>query len=174
MASVHNQIPKFVNAFFESCEIDKTLSRYSFFLVRADGVVLYHNENLVKGINKASIGALLGGVWQASKALSDFIPQKNESDVFRLSFDTSSQGVYIIPISVFQEEFYLGLIYHGEVNPGFLKNKIRELAYAFSEYMHRELKQSVKNSSIERSKSEFLFNDISDAEMDRIFHFVKD
>ncbi len=174
MASVHNQIPKFVNTFFESCEIDKNLNRYSFFLVRADGVVLYHNENLAKGMNKASIGALLGGVWQASKALSDFIPQKKNSDVFRLSFDTSSQGVYIIPISVLTEEFYLGLIYHDEVNPGFLKNKIRDLAFAFTEYMHREMQNTKHTLHIEKTRSEFLFSDISDAEMDKLFHFVKD
>lgn len=168
------RIPKYVEAFFQSCEIDEKLSRLSFFMIRYDGVVLYHNNVLGDKFSKSSIGALLGGVWQAARALSDFIPGEKKSDGYRLSFDTSEQGVYIVPITTEVEELYLGLIYHDEVNPGFIKNKMREMASSFSEFLGQELKNNEANlKTAKRSdQSDFLFGDISDAEMDRLFAFV--
>lgn len=173
----NNNIPKYVETFFQSCEIDEKLNRYSFFLIRHDGVVLYHNNNLANSLSKSSIGALLGGVWQAARALASFIPKEESKEGYRLSFDTASQGVYIVPISVGEEELYLGLIYHDEVNPGFIKNKIREVAASFSEFLEAELKESMKKNQSQKkapvSKSEYLFSDITDSEMDRLFAFAK-
>ena len=164
-----NLIPKYVATFFKSCEIDEKLNRYSFFLIRHDGVVLYHNDNVENPLSKSSIGALLGGVWQAARALASFIPKdkkQSEIETYRLSFDTSSQGVYVIPIKVYQEEFYLGLIYHDEISPGHIKNKMRDMAQTFSEYMETELKNQPVQS---KKNNEYLFSDLSDSEMDRVF-----
>lgn len=173
----NNNIPKYVETFFQSCEIDEKLNRYSFFLIRHDGVVLYHNNNLADSLSKSSIGALLGGVWQAARALANFIPKEEAKEGYRLSFDTSAQGVYIVPINVGVEELYLGLIYHDEVNPGFIKNKIREMAASFSEFLEAELKEALANKQsvkkAQMTKSEYLFADITDSEMDRLFAFAK-
>lgn len=176
MKNIHNLIPKYVESFFKSCEVDNKLNRYSFFLIRQDGVVLYHNNNLGNHLSKSSIGALLGGVWQASKALSDFIPSKKEDEIFRLSFDTSSQGIYILPIKVYDEELFLGLIYFDEVNPGLIKSKIRDMATSFTEYMHFELKNYVNKQPTKtaKNKNDYLFDDITDDEMDKLFSFGRD
>jgi hypothetical protein len=172
MSKVQSLIPKYVEGFFKSCEVDNKINRYSFFLIRQDGVVLYHNNDLGNSLSKSSIGALLGGVWQASKALSEFIPKNENDEIFRLSFDTSSQGIYIIPIKVYDEELFLGLIYFDEVNPGLVKNKIRDMANSLSEYLHFELKSQLnKKSSSKKPESDFLFQDITDAEMDKLFSF---
>lgn len=165
-------IPKYVETFFKSCQIDEKLSRYSFFLIRYDGVVLYHNNNLADSLSKSSIGALLGGVWQAARALADFIPKAETKEAYRLSFDTSSQGIYIVPITVGEVELYLGLIYHDEVNPGFIKNKIREIATSFGEFLELELKGSLDKKKMNPDNN-FLFGEISDTEMDSLFAFVK-
>ena len=171
----NSNIPKYVETFFKSCEIDEKINRYSFFLIRHDGVVLYHNNNLGDSLSKSSIGALLGGVWQAAKALASFIPKEESKEGYRLSFDTSAQGVYIVPITVRTEELYLGLIYHDEVNPGFIKNKMREMATSFGEYLEHELKDSrtMDRNKQREIKGEFLFSDITDSEMDRLFAFAK-
>ncbi len=171
---VNQSIPRYVETFFRSCEIDEKLNRYSFFLIRHDGVVLYHNNNLADSLSKSSIGALLGGVWQAARALADFIPKEEKQEGYRLSFDTSAQGVYIVPITAGDEELYLGLIYHDEVNPGFIKNKIREMAASFTEYLEAEIKNfATTRNTQKQTKSEFLFGDITDSEMDRLFAFAK-
>lgn len=169
-----SRIPKYVEAFFKSCEIDSKINRLSFFMIRYDGVILYHNNTIENAHSKSSIGALLSGVWQASKALADFIPAQKSDEGFRLSFDTSDQGVYIVPINNDFEELYLGLIYHDEVNPGLIKNKMREMAASFSEFLGQELnkKETNLNRTKSNDQSEFLFGEISDAEMDRLFAFV--
>jgi hypothetical protein len=176
MTSSSSKIPKYVQAFFQSCEIDEKINRFSFFMIRSDGVVLYHNNNMGNSLSKSSIGALLSGVWQASKALSQFIPKEESKEGYRLSFDTSSQGIYIVPISTDVDELYLGLIYHDEVNPGFIKNKMREMAASFSEFINQELKEHKKEVELKNNvfdKNDYLFGDISDAEMDRLFAFIK-
>lgn len=171
-----SKIPKYVQAFFQSCEIDEKINHFSFFMIRSDGVVLYHNNNMGNSLSKSSIGALLSGVWQASKALSQFIPKEESKEGYRLSFDTSSQGIYIVPISTDVDELYLGLIYHDEINPGFIKNKMREMAASFSEFINQELKEHKKEVELKNNvfdKNDYLFGDISDAEMDRLFAFIK-
>lgn len=170
-----SRIPKYVETFFQSCEIDEKLNRFSFFMIRYDGVVLYHNNVMGNTMSKSSIGALLGGVWQAAKALAEFIPKEKKEEGYRLSFDTSEQGIYIVPVVNDHEELYLGLIYHDEVNPGFIKNKMREMAGSFSEFLNQELKEhGVKNLKASKSSvaDDYLFGEISDAEMDRLFAFV--
>lgn len=176
MGTKTNKIPKFVETFFKSCEIDEKVNRFSFFMIRADGVVLYHNNNLANSMTKSSIGALLSGVWQASNALSQFIPAEKKLEGYRLSFDTSSQGIYVVPIPTDVEELYLGLIYHDEVNPGLVKNKMREMALSFSEFLNQEMQEHSRAQDKHNKKfdkNEYLFGDISDAEMDRLFEFVK-
>lgn len=176
MINKTSKIPLFVKEFFDSCEIDEKINRFSFFMIRADGVVLYHNNNMVNQMDKSSIGALLSGVWQASKALSSFIPNDKKQDGYRLSFDTSSQGIYIVPVANNLEELYMGLIYHEEINPGFIKSKMREMAKGFSEYLNDAIKND-KDLNAKKNKSEnlddFLFSDISDSEMDQLFAFAK-
>jgi hypothetical protein len=172
MSQRQNLIPKYIEQFFKSCEIDERLNRYSFFLIRYDGVVLYHNDNMENPLSKSSIGALLGGVWQAARALASFIPEETE-EVYRLSFDTASRGVYVVPVNVRTEEFYLGLIYHNEVNPGLIKNKIRDMAHGFTAYMEGELKNQPVLFTQNKKKNEYLFNDISDVEMDRVFASIQ-
>lgn len=177
MVKNSNKIPKYVEAFFKSCEIDEKVKRFSFFMIRYDGVILYHNNNLGGSLSQSSIGALLGGVWQAAKALASFIPKEESAEGYRLSFDTSSQGIYIVPIPFDGEEMYMGLIYHDEVNPGFIKNKMREMAASFGEYLNEVMKDTTGSSKKALKpvleKVDYLFADISDAEMDKLFSFVK-
>ncbi len=162
------EIPKYIEEFFLSFDVDQRLNRFSFFLIRQDGVILYQNKK-DKKINTHSIGALLGGVWQASHALSEFVPTKSREVDYRLSFDTSSEGIYIVPVDVESEKFYLGLIYFNEVNPGFLKSKIRDIATSLTEYLL--MQKTVKKEILKVEKP--LFENITDAEMDRIFSFAK-
>lgn len=167
------EIPKLIEQFFISLEIDQRLNRFSFFLIRHDGVILYQNKKEMK-INAHSVGALLSGVWQASAALAEFIPGKKAEQEFRMSFDTSSEGIYIVPVDTNLDKLYLGLIYYGEVNPGLLKSKMRDISTSLSQYLGMERFDQVKEIKIaSKNRDEKLFGDITDAEMDHIFSFAK-
>ncbi|MFZ8933730.1 MAG: hypothetical protein ACO20H_00860 [Bacteriovoracaceae bacterium] len=156
-----NFIPQFKKIF----ENSRWPSHYQLFLCRNDGVILYKNASLDNNLDSHSIGALIGGVWQAARSLSDFIPGPELEDGYRLSFDTSSQGVYILPFSLKGTEYYLGAIYRDEQNPAKIKNIMRSKIF--------DLEKHFSNSSDAEQigdDKQYLFKNISDQEMDDIFN----
>jgi hypothetical protein len=161
-----NDFPLLAKQFFDKYLENNPELNGNIFLCRADGVMIFSKSDIGKEIDEASIGALIGGVWQASNALADFIPSKKENKSYRLSFDTSSSGIYILPVNVGTKEFYLGTIYSDEINPGFLKSKFRNLY----ESLHKYFKANYSTESGVDDKS--LFNNITDEEMDNLFSFA--
>jgi hypothetical protein len=163
----NENFPQLVEDFFlEYADINQ-LKNSSLFLCRQDGVPIYHNKGLGHDVSEASIGALLGGVWQAARALAEFIPTHDAEDVYRLSFDTSSRGLYIVPAEVDGQDYYLGLIYFEELNPGFVKSRLRDLCFRFISYMEARVDEAPKAKA--KKVTDYLFNDISDDEMDKLF-----
>lgn len=148
---------KNINVFFDNNQIKKSLT-LSF--VREDGIILY--SSFPNEIEAKSIGALVGGVWQAARSLASFASDQDVID-FRLSFDTSSDGVAIYPIEHDDQYYFLCGIYKDELNPAVTKQKLRILQGKLSEYLSENLEQS----SVERDG--FLFDEISDEEMDSLF-----
>ena len=145
------------------------LENYNIFFCRRDGIPIYaHGPNALDELNNMSIGALIGGVWQAASALTSFIPQAKTDEFFRLSFDTSSKGVYILPMKILDQEFFFGTIFYKEINPGLLKSGLRTLTNKLSEYASNEFCVTKQENN---NKTEYLFNDITDAEMDNMFSF---
>ena len=144
------------------------ISQYIFFLCRHDGVILYCKNGPKVALEEASLGALVGGVWQAADALTAFVPSNQEKDEFRLSFDTSSEGIYVLPAGFKDQEYYLGLIYYGEINPGMVKAKLRDLQKSFNQYVSSLEKKMVKDCN---KKDGYLFQNITDNEMDELFAF---
>ena len=155
--------------FEEFCQIS-SLKNSSLFLVRQDGVMVYHQNGLGDKVDSRSIGALLGGVWQAAQALSSFIPNRQSLEAFKLSFDTSSQGLYVQPIEVYRDQYYLGLLYSEELNPAMIKSKLRILALNFV----KVLEENIELASEEELKidDDYLFKNITDEEMDKLFRFA--
>ncbi len=158
--------PSTFTKFFNTTKFDLDFSRLSLFILRKDGVIV-HSVSDKSRSEISSIGALLAGVWQAAEALSDFIPNKSEGIEFRLGFDSTRDGVYLLPINVFDTVYYLGTIYHGTVNPGQLKSKVRSIVFRLESYLESNVEIKKEN------KAQYLFDDISNEEMDRLFAFAE-
>ena len=137
----------------------------SFFVFREDGIPMYVKSDLAKEIDNNAIGALMGGSWQAAKALASFLPQEKDDRYFRFSFDNSDRGVYILPFSVGDMNFIFGGIFFDVVNPGLMKSQMRQTLEKLKTYV-KGVKPSMKNI-----REDFLFNDISDKEVDQLFSF---
>ncbi len=151
--------------FFSNYKSQIDFSRVSLFICRADGVMLHAFSQ--QGANQlSSIGALLAGVWQAAGALADFIPNRRDALEFRLGFDSSAEGVYILPLKSKRQPLYLAAIYHGIVNPGLLKNQLRQL----EEQLSRFIDDLPLAEEVEAKK--FLFEKITNDEIDQLFSFV--
>ena len=142
--------------FFEN-EYDRLAEDIS--IIRKDGIPVFSN----RGKASVTIGALISGLWQASESLSTQVTDHHSFKEFRLAFDSTDQGVYVLPLEIFNETYFLSAIYKKERNPGKLKNQMRLIKSNIEIYM----------SSFKRTKNNnregYLFEDITDEEIDRMF-----
>lgn len=134
------------------------------FVTREDGITVY---DTIQDNTTASVAALVSGVWQASEALMGLVKQNDDVMDFRLGFDTSSQGIYLFPFSLSGKRYFLGAIYNDCLNPGQLK---RQIAMIKEEMDRLFLSSEVAKPQVKTKVREgFLFQDISDEEMDKLF-----
>ncbi|MDD0854671.1 hypothetical protein HBN50_16275 [Halobacteriovorax sp. GB3] len=155
-----------IEDYFENVVQLDWLDDFAIIFARRDGVPLYSQSSFSDDIEKDSIGALVSGVWQAARSLVDFLPADDESDIFRLSFDTSSRGIYLLPVMHKGDEYQLGIIYRNMVNPGAMKSKLRIIRNELELFL-----DEVFNGEEESLKEDYLFEDITDDEMDNLFSF---
>ncbi|MGE3608906.1 MAG: hypothetical protein AB7I27_04915 [Bacteriovoracaceae bacterium] len=135
------------------------------FVAREDGITVY---DTVQNQTTTSVAALVSGVWQASEALMGLVNTSEESNNFRFGFDTSSHGIFLFPFNFEGKRYFLGAIYQDCLNPGQLKRQVSMI----KEEMDRMFEEnaSAQAPKVPESKREgFLFQDITDEEMDRLF-----
>ncbi len=139
------------------------------FVTREDGITVYDS---VQNQTTTSVAALVSGVWQASEALMGLVNQNNNVMEFRLGFDTSSEGIYLFPFELEGKRYFLGAIYQDCLNPGQLKRKIsmikEEMDSLFAQIPTTK-KAVTKNNKTSMGRDGYLFNEISDEEIDRLF-----
>lgn len=136
------------------------------FVTREDGITIYDS---VQNETTTSVSALVSGVWQASEALMGLAHPQQDVMEFRLGFDTSSQGIYLFPFSLGGKRYFLGAIYQNCLNPGQLKRQValikEEMDRLFQDIPVAKRINITKTSN----REEFLFKEISDEEIDRLF-----
>jgi hypothetical protein len=135
------------------------------FVTRDDGITIYDS---VQNNTTTSVSALVSGVWQASEALMGLANPNHEIMEFRLGFDTSSQGIYLFPLNVAGKRYFLGAIYQDCLNPGQLKRQVALIKDEMDKIFSTESAPSAKKT-ITTNREGFLFKDISDEEIDRLF-----
>lgn len=133
------------------------------FVTREDGITIYDS---VQDNTTTSVAALVSGVWQASEALMNLVYPQNEVMDFRLGFDTSAQGIYLFPFTLNEKRYFLGAIYSNCLNPGLLK---RNIALIKEEMERLFAAEPLPVKSIVAQRQGYLFQDISDTEIDRLF-----
>ena len=137
------------------------------FVTREDGITVYDS---VQDKTTTSVAALVSGVWQASEALMGMVNKNQNVMEFRLGFDTSEQGIYLFPFELSGKRYFLGAIYKDCVNPGQLKRQIsqvkEELDRVFAETNVVVVKKATTSVV---AREGFLFKEITDEEIDRLF-----
>ena len=146
-------------------------SHSNLYLISKDGLVAYHlgsaSENSIQ-----SIGVLLGNLWQTAETLSKFIPQENlNTEPFRLSFGSSSRGIFVLHLMLGGEDYFLSTIFSNTINPAILKNKLRLLKNYLqdseSQFDFKETRQNVETNK-------YMFQNITNEEIDNLFSSHED
>ena len=133
------------------------------FVTREDGITIYDS---IQNNTTTSVAALVSGVWQASEALMGLVYKQSDVMDFRLGFDTSAQGIFLFPFSLSGKRYFLGAIYNECLNPGQLK---RQIALIKEEMERLFINEPIPKKNVVSKRQDFLFQDISDAEIDRLF-----
>lgn len=143
------------------------LVKQSLFLCRNDGVILYKKH--LHQFDQETASALLSGIWQAASALTDLLPNnttQKKNDFFRLSFDTSSKGIYLVPTTLNGKDCFWGMIFNEETNPAQIKVKLRELATKLENFLEKtENKKPITKGHP--------FSELTDEEIDLAFQKMR-
>ncbi len=146
-----------INKFITEYDMDSA----NHFLLRKDGICLY--SNFSKEGSESTI-ALMAGMWQASEALGKFANIENEEG--RICYESSSSGIIIHKLNNNTNLIY-AVQYSNIVNPGYMKMKLKNMISKIDE---EKIEETYINNKINYN-SEFLFSEISDDEIDRMFNF---
>lgn len=133
------------------------------FVVRSDGLLVWDGK---PDAQSQALAALCSGVWEAAKAMAQAGGQL-KLDEFRFVFDSTDKGVVIFPVKGEGQPFFLSAIYDGCVNPALLKRQVQVLGEKLSTHI-ASLPRQVRSPQ-QSQRQGFLFTDISDDEMDRLF-----
>ncbi len=136
------------------------------FFVRNDGISIYDSGH---DNSTQAVGALSGGLWQAAEALMNMIDAKTGPMEFRLGFDTSSQGVMIVPVNYKGTAYFLGAIYHECLNPALLKRQVIQLQDELEKKLLTIKTTKKVAPKVTTTRAGYLFDYISDEEIDRLF-----
>lgn len=154
-------LPELFRQFFYQ---DQTLVDFHFFISRQDGILVYENSSRELA---TPAGVLTCGLWQAAEALSKLF-SLNGNEEFRLSFDSTDQGIYVLKFFLNENEFYLAILFQHEMNPGFLKAKTRQMLVKLENFLNKQNVANNRDILFDVRKS-YLFSEITDREMDALF-----
>ncbi len=154
-----------VKDFFEENEFDRLSDKVA--VLRSDGTVLYCNSK--DSFEASNIGALASGIWQAASSLSNLVNKSDEESCFRLAFDTTSEGIYILATNLGGIDCYLCCIFKDQLNPGKLKQNMRNIGFLLEAYMREESLRLQSTVRAKNVRTGYLFENITDEEMDRLF-----
>lgn len=135
------------------------------FVTREDGITIYDS---IQNETTTSVSALVSGVWQASEALMEIAHPQQDVMEFRLAFDTSYQGIYLFPFFFGEKKYFLGAIYKNCLNPGQLKRQVALIREEMDRLFQQEAPTVIKNVPVSKREG-YLFSEISDEEIDRLF-----
>ena len=148
-----------VREFFANQDLEKFLNHGAIIISRLDGIPLCTYEVSDKGWEENSLSALAAASWQAAENIIKVFGNDN-SDEYRFSFDTSSSGFYILKLSS-NSDLVISYIYTNEDNPGKAKSQFRSLKDELDDY--------ITNNQTVDAREQFLFDEISDDEVDQLF-----
>ncbi len=152
-----------LHKFFTDNDLKNWPSSRSVMILRRDGQVLFRYPNVRK--EDSSLGVLMCGSWQAVLALSGLVEDNPEEKRFRLSFDTSDTGIFMLPFQMQDTDLYMGVLYREEINPAKLKNRLRKLRDDLDRYLGNL-------TSLKKVDKTVSFEDITDDEIDKMFSHI--
>jgi hypothetical protein len=136
---------------------NKNSSVFYFSIITESGMELFHS-NETKNNN---VSVLVAAIASATQSLQEHLVIDNTLDRFAIT--NSSQGYYIEKATIDSQNCLVFLAYKDEINPARLSWEFRKFVAALA-----SLKVLENKASFERES--YLFKNISDEEIERLFY----
>ena len=154
-------IADYFREFFVKRGVGRDFAVDSLLVLRRDGQMVYRYPE--DKDEASSAGVLMGGAWQAARALVHLIEESQGEENFRLSFDTTDTGLYMLPFCGPRgETYYMGALYRECLNGAKLKNRLRMLRDDLERYLEGVAPLRGEEKTVS-------FDHITDEEIDGLF-----
>lgn len=155
-----------LNIIFDKCGVE--LREHRVTISRYDGVMVFTNQ-----VGNDEDAAVTAGLWQAAVQLHKSSRVGGETGQFKLCFDSSDKGIIVRSFNLKNSLFFISMAYDEVLNPGLIKKKF--------EYFIDELKAEMAMfevtqpaQSLNVKKETFLFNKLTDKEIEAAFSRIRD
>jgi hypothetical protein len=135
-----------------------TISRY-------DGIVVFTNKT-----SSDTEAVVTASLWQAAIQLHKTSKIKGSTESFKLCFDSNDQGTIIRSFTLKGSPFYITMSYQETMNPGLLKKKFAD----FIKELKTQMAMLEVAQPVEVKRDKFLFNKITDKEIEAAFSRIRD
>jgi hypothetical protein len=159
-------ISKKIEEHFSKFNGKEVLEKTTILALSRDGQVFGQLGKIKSEKDIQSLGALLVGMWQASEAVGDFLSGSAEKDL-TLSFQSSNKGFFLLRPTEKNKEVFWGVLFESEVNPGKIKLYAKKMRSFYDEIKIIESKDMNNTQD-----GEFLFQNITEDEVDKLFSFA--
>ncbi len=149
---------------FQKLDLEIPAQGFTILAISAEGQVLAQMGEERESKELQSLGALLAGVWQASEALKDFLTTKEDQDELRLNFQNAHSGYLLLPPSEKNPKITFAFLFEKQTNPGKIKFLAGKIRTHFDEI---EILQKDTGKA-----EEYLFKNITEDEVDKLFSFA--
>lgn len=156
-------LDKQISELYEHSSLQESFHSSSILVMSHEGQVIVELGKKVAPGRVQQMGVLMVGAWQASLALNE---EGGHDSKQVLSLASSSSGFLVLPFS-HHHKLVLGVVFNDDINPGKLKMKSKLLRDFLSENLASE------QVSVEENNSDgYLFKNITDDELDKLFSFA--
>ena len=149
---------------YKKLDVEIPSTGFTILAISAEGQVLAQMGEEKERKDLQSLGALLAGVWQASEALKDFMSTEEDKDELRLNFQNAHSGYLLLPPTPKNPKITFAFLFEKQTNPG----KIKYLAGKIRSHFD-EIEILRKDMG---SEEEYLFKNITEDEVDKLFSFA--
>lgn len=156
---------EFFKNYIEEFRLDKRIDDAEIYLTDLDGYMIYTSKRNVD----QSLIALIAGVYQGSKKMLEFLSDDHE--IPTLSLGNSGSSIFVKSFSVGKKELLLSAVLKDVDFQSRYKMYLNLLSDELMEnYPTTDSENEItKQSSETKQNNKFLFDDISDEEVDHLF-----
>lgn len=144
------------------------ITEHKIVISRQDGTVVFTNKS-----SHDTEAVMSSSLWQSALELKKLSKLQGSEQNFQVDFHNSQNGIIMRSFMISGSEYYITMTYENVLNPGKLKKEFNDFHRELKIQMFSLNKMSV-NQNNHNSQGSFLFDKLTDREIDDAFARIRD